>query len=200
MTSPLTHPERVAVARLHALLELLPTALDQRLAPAGVTSFEHTVLDVLADSPEQRARLSEVARRTNASRPRLSRVAGALERRGLIERAACELDGRATNAVLTERGAETLARSRAAYAEAVRELVLAGLAGLPGDGTAQLSELSYAILTSLDPGAAAGAATAAAGATGAAAPEAAAAGTCPADRPRKEAECAADPPQAATAP
>lgn len=153
MTSQLTHPERVAVARLHALLELLLTALDQRLADAGVTSFEHTVLETLAESPEQRARLSAVARRTNATLPRLSRVASALERRGLIERAACELDGRATNAVLTARGIETLARSREAYAAAVRELILPGLARLPGDGVAQLADTSYAILTSLDPAA-----------------------------------------------
>ena len=150
MHAPLTHPERVAIARLHALLELLPTALDQRLAPAGVTSFEHTVLETLAASPRQRARLSEIAERTNATRPRLSRVASALERRGLIERAACELDGRATNAVLTEAGAATLARSSDAYAAAVRELILPGLTTLPGDGVTQLADTAYAILSSLD--------------------------------------------------
>ncbi|MBL3700756.1 MarR family winged helix-turn-helix transcriptional regulator [Leucobacter luti] len=201
MTTPLTHPERVAVARLHALLELLPTALDQRLAPLGVTSFEHTVLETLAESPEQRARMSLLARRTNATRPRLSRVAASLERRGLIERAPCELDGRATNAILTARGGETLARSRDAYAAAVRELVLTGLTGLPGDGVAQLATTSYAILTSLDERAAADAGAAAGTGQGACAadPAPAACAADPAPTPKAvpgtspAAACAADP-------
>ncbi|MBP1325814.1 DNA-binding MarR family transcriptional regulator [Leucobacter exalbidus] len=151
MTSQLTHPERIAVARLHALLELLPTALDKRLGVAGVTSFEYTLLDALSQSDAHRMRLSEVARKTNATLPRISRVATSLERRGLIERAPCPADGRATNAVLTAAGAAAHETARDLYALAVRELVLEGLAQLPGDGVAQLTDLTYAILTSLDP-------------------------------------------------
>ena len=150
MPAPLTHPERVAIARLHAMLELLPTALDKRLGEAGVTAFEHTLLDALAAAPAGRMRLSELARKTNATLPRISRVASSLERRGLIERAPCEDDGRATNAVLTGLGTETHERSSALYADAVRELVLQGLGALPGDGVAQLTSLTYAVLSSLD--------------------------------------------------
>lgn len=150
MTTPLSHPERVAVARLHAMLELLPTALDKRLGAVGVTAFEHTLLDALAQNDAQRMRMSELARKTNATLPRLSRVASSLERRGLIARVPCSEDGRATNAVLTERGVEVHEQSQLAYAAAVRELILTGLGRLPGDGVALLSDLSYAILTSLD--------------------------------------------------
>lgn len=151
MSTPLTHPERVAIARLHALLELLPTALDKRLGAGGVTAFEHTMLDALAERDGHRMRLSELARKTNATLPRISRVATALEKRGLIERAPCPEDGRATNAVLTELGAATHETSRELYTDAVRELVLEGLGQLPGDGVAQLTDLTFAVLTSLDP-------------------------------------------------
>lgn len=152
MTTLLTHPERIAIARLHALLELLPTALDKRLGVAGVTSFEYTLLDVLSQNDENRMRLSEVARRTNATLPRISRVASSLERRGLIKRAPCPTDGRATNAIITPAGATAYETAHEIYAVAVRELVLEGLTQLPGDGVAQLTDLTYAMLTSLDPG------------------------------------------------
>lgn len=150
MTTPLSYPERVAVARLHAMLELLPTAFDKRLGAVGITAFEHTLLDALAHSEAHRMRMSELARKTNATLPRLSRVASSLERRGLIERAPCAQDGRATNAVLTDRGVEVHEQSQLIYADAVRELVLEGLGRLPGDGVAQLTDLTYAVLTSLD--------------------------------------------------
>ncbi|MFC5337938.1 MarR family winged helix-turn-helix transcriptional regulator [Leucobacter denitrificans] len=151
MHTPLAHPERVAIARLHALLELLPTALDKRLRPAGITAFEYTLLETLAEADGQRMRMSEVAAKTNASLPRLSRVANSLERRGLTERSACAEDARATNLVLTELGAEAYRLSQELYATAVRELILDGLENLPGDGIAGLSSVTYAVLSSLDP-------------------------------------------------
>lgn len=151
MTPSLTRPERTAVARLQALLELLPAALDKRLAPAGITAFEYTLLERLAEHDGRRMRLSALAARTNASLPRISRVASSLERRGLIERASCSEDGRATNAVLTAHGAETFERAHDVHAEAVRALILDGLAALPGDGVDTLAELAYAVLGSLDP-------------------------------------------------
>lgn len=151
MNTMLSHPERVAIARLHALLELLPTALDKRLRPAGITGFEYTLLETLAEADGNFMRMSAVAAKTNATLPRISRVVNSLERRDLIGRAPCAEDARATNVVLTELGAKTYAHSRELYAEAVRELVLDGVETLPGDGTSQLANLSYAILSSLDP-------------------------------------------------
>lgn len=150
-TTPLDLRERVAIARLHALLELLPAALDRHLVPAGITSFEYTLLDTLEADPTHRLRLSALAGRTNATLPRLSRVVTSLERRGLVVRSACPEDGRATNAALTPLGATLVVETRARYAAAARTLILDGLATLPGDGVAQLSEVSFAILGALDP-------------------------------------------------
>ncbi|GAA5030849.1 MarR family winged helix-turn-helix transcriptional regulator [Microbacterium fluvii] len=148
MDSTLRQPERVAIARLHALLELLPTALDKELAAVGLTSFEFTLLEALHEAELGRLRLSALAARTNASLPRLSRVVTGLERKGLVERAACLEDGRATNAVLTASGVNAYAAARPLYDAAVRRLILDGL---DDAGVDRLADLSYAILGKLDP-------------------------------------------------
>lgn len=144
----LTYEQRVAVARLHALLELLPTALDKELAPSGITSFEFTLLEALHEADGHRLRLSALAARTNATLPRLSRVVTSLERKGLVLRAPCEEDGRATNAVLTDTGESVLRESAGIYADAVQRMVLDGL---DDAGVDQLAALSFAILSRLDP-------------------------------------------------
>ena len=144
----LQHDERVALARLSALLELLPAALDRHLAPTGLTSFECTLLEALHEADGSRLRLSALASRTNATLPRLSRVVTGLERKGLVARVACEQDGRATNAVLTPAGARAFQEGRPLYEDAVRHLVLDGLGD---DGVARLAEVSFAILDRLDP-------------------------------------------------
>ncbi|MFI2363998.1 MarR family winged helix-turn-helix transcriptional regulator [Promicromonospora sp. NPDC019610] len=144
----LRYPERVAVARLHALLELLPTALDKRMQPAGLTSFEFTLLEALAETDDGTLRLSALASRTNATLARLSRVVTGLERKGLVRRAPCAEDARATNAVLTDQGREVYRESTPLYADAVSSMILDGLT--EGD-VDDLARLAYAILTRLDP-------------------------------------------------
>ncbi|WP_052460835.1 MarR family winged helix-turn-helix transcriptional regulator [Microbacterium gorillae] len=148
MSADLTQPERVAIARLQALLELLPAALDKELSPAGVTAFEFSLLDALAEAPDQRLRLSALAAKTNATLPRLSRVMNSLERKGFATRMPCEADGRATNAVLTAAGATLLQRARPLHTAAVRNLVLGRL---DADGVQDLADLSLRILAALDP-------------------------------------------------
>ncbi|MBA8849087.1 MarR family winged helix-turn-helix transcriptional regulator [Microcella alkalica] len=172
--SSLQHDERVAVARLHALLELLPTALDRHLAGHDLTAFEYTLLEALDEAEFGRLRLSVLASRTNATLPRLSRVATGLERRGLITRAACEEDGRATNAVLTDAGRRMVDAVRPTYEDGVRSLILGGL---DPTGVAQLADTAYAILDRLDPSRR----------------FAVIAGRPPADAPSDDASCPADP-------
>ncbi|MEV7769832.1 MarR family transcriptional regulator [Microbacterium sp. NPDC086615] len=144
----LSHEERVAIARLRALLELLPTALDRHLVDAGVTAFEFSLLEALAEADGNRMRLTALAARTNATLPRLSRVVSGLAQKGLVHKAACEEDGRATNALLTDEGARVYARSRPGFDAAVREMILDALE--PG-GVKRLADISYAILGRLDP-------------------------------------------------
>lgn len=144
----LSQKERVAMARLQAMLELLPAALDRALLDIGVTSFEYTLLEALAEDPTSRMRLSALAARTNATLPRLSRVVNALERKGLAERAPCPQDARATYAVLTCEGHTRYQQARPLYAEAVRSMVLDALDDQQVDN---LAELMLTILAQLDP-------------------------------------------------
>lgn len=146
--SELTTQERTAIARLHALLELLPSELDRQLADTGITSFEFTLLEALSEAERSRLRLSALASRTNATLPRLSRVVSALERKGLVMRAPCDDDGRAINAVLTSAGESAYARSRPLYDDAVRRLILDGL---DDDGVSSLASLTFSMLSKLDP-------------------------------------------------
>ncbi len=147
-TSDLTRPERVAIARLQAMLELLPTALDRELSCEGLTAFEFSLIEALAEADDHRLRLSALAARTNASLPRLSRVVTGLERKGLVERTPCPADARATNAVLTPQGLDAFHRTQPLHASAVRSMVLQGL---DADDVAELARLTLAILTRLDP-------------------------------------------------
>jgi DNA-binding MarR family transcriptional regulator len=140
--------ERRAVSRLHALIELLPTALDREMAGSGMTTFEFTVLAALHASPSGRMRLSRLASTTSATLPRLSHMISRLERSGRVARVACEKDGRATNAVLTDAEESVYRAARPRYEEAVRSLVLDGL---DEAAVAGLAELSLAVLDNLDP-------------------------------------------------
>lgn len=136
------------MARLQAMLELLPTALDRALTPVGITAFEFTLLEALAEAPDGRMRLSALAARTNATLPRLSRVVNALERKELVHRAPCPADARATNAVLTEQGRARYNQAVPVHAEAVRSMVLDALSD---NDVTELGDLMFAILTRLDP-------------------------------------------------
>jgi DNA-binding MarR family transcriptional regulator len=144
----LTQTERVAFARLRALLELLPSEMDRQMATTGLTSFEFTLIEALAEAELGRLRLSALASKTNATLPRLSRVVTALEQKGLVMRAPCDEDGRAINAVLTEAGRAAYAASRGRYESAVRRMVMDGL----GDESVEsLAAVTFAILNKLDP-------------------------------------------------
>jgi DNA-binding MarR family transcriptional regulator len=146
--SALDRDERVAIARLRAMGELLPTALDRRLADIGITSFEFMLLEALAEAEDRTLRMTALALRTNATLPRLSRVVTSLERKGLVVRSACESDRRATNATLTDDGVAVYREALPIHTDAVRALVLGGL----GDGgPGRVADLALSILATLDP-------------------------------------------------
>lgn len=144
----LSREERTAIARLRALLELLPAALDRRLHDLGLTAFEYSLVEALAEAPDRRLRLSALASRTNATLPRLSRVVSVLERKGLLVKTQCAADARATNAVLTAEGEAAWLRAAPVYGRAVGDMVLGGLGAADVD---DLARLSLAMLRRLDP-------------------------------------------------
>ena len=84
---------------------------------------EYEVLQRLAESPEHKARMQELAEESNLSQSALSRLVGRLESAGYVDRCICDYDRRGIWAELTDAG-------RTAQAEAApthREVLAATL-------------------------------------------------------------------------
>lgn len=138
-----------AWVRLVAVLELLPGVLDAQLRrDADVTHFEYYVLAVLSESDDRTLRMSELARVTNATPPRLSHVVRRLEERGLVERFPCPTDARSTNARLTEAGWQKVVEAAPGHVRTVRQHVIDAL---DDEQVEHLAAISEAILGRLDP-------------------------------------------------
>lgn len=129
--------------------ELLPTALDAQLqADSGITHFEFMVLSALTRSAGKRMRLTDLAAATNATLPRMSKVAARLQARGLIERAPAVDDRRAVALRLTTAGHRVLVRATPGHIELVRRLVIDRLT--PEQLTA-LADALEPVVAALDP-------------------------------------------------
>jgi DNA-binding MarR family transcriptional regulator len=87
-----------------------------------LTSYE--VLLFLADSPDGRMRMSELADSVLLSRSGLTRLVDRLEREGLLERKRCEEDARGYFAGITDRGRALFTEARRTHLAGVRERFL----------------------------------------------------------------------------
>lgn len=103
----------------------LVKALDAELeAEHGLPLSSYEVLLHLADAPERRLRMAELADRALLSRSGMTRLVDRLERDGFLERDACDDDRRGSFAVLTDAGAGVLARARPTHLAGVRRRFL----------------------------------------------------------------------------
>jgi DNA-binding MarR family transcriptional regulator len=103
----------------------LVRALDAELAAAHelpLSSYE--VLITLESAPDRRRRMAELAESVLLSRSGMTRLVDRLERDGLLVRDHCTDDGRGCFAVLTDKGAELVARARVTHLDGVRERFL----------------------------------------------------------------------------
>lgn len=145
----LDDPQMRAWVRLIGVLELLPGALDAQLRrDAGVTHFEYLVLAILSEAPDRTLRMTDLARHTNATLPRLSHVVSRLEARGLVARSTSANDRRATNARLTDAGWVKVRDAAPGHAANVRHHVIDALST---EQTDQLADIADAVLSRLDP-------------------------------------------------
>lgn len=88
---------------------LLARRLDAELrAETGLSLFEYSALLQLAEAPERRRRMNELADGILLTRGGVTRLIERLEEDGLVERDQCVSDGRGTDAILTEAGLERL--------------------------------------------------------------------------------------------
>lgn len=88
-----------------------------------LTSYE--VLICLAEAPERRMRMCDLADTVLLSRSGMSRLVDRLERDGLIERCACQADGRGAYAVITPAGFALLEEARSTHHAGIRSRFLA---------------------------------------------------------------------------
>ena len=95
--------------------------LDRDLKAHGLSGDDYAVLVTLADQPERRMRMSDLAERVYESKSRLSHHIGRLEAKGWVRREACPSDGRGMNAVLTDEGVALLERAAPDHVRSVRQ-------------------------------------------------------------------------------
>jgi DNA-binding MarR family transcriptional regulator len=107
------------------LMTWLPWSIDQQLrSDSSLGMVEYQVMARLSQSPERTLRMSSLADLANASPSRLSHLVKRLEERGLVRREPDPADGRFTNAILTDKGFQTLAEAAPRHVAHVRSLVI----------------------------------------------------------------------------
>jgi DNA-binding MarR family transcriptional regulator len=121
----LTDGEVESWLSLVRLMTWLPWSIDQQLRrDSNLGMVEYQVLARLSQSPGRTMRMSSLADLANASLSRLSHLFKRLEGRGLVLREPDPADGRFTNAILTEKGFQTLAEAAPAHVAHMRSLVI----------------------------------------------------------------------------
>ena len=108
--------------RVHADMTRVLDAELTRRHGLPLTSYE--VLLFLADSPDGRMRMSELADSVLLSRSGLTRLVDRLERDGLLEREQCEEDARGYFAAITDEGRDLFDEARRTHLAGVRERFL----------------------------------------------------------------------------
>src|SRR5829696_4270774 len=101
--------------------DALVKRLDAELEAAhGLSLSSYRVLLALAEAPDGKMRMCELADAVALSRSGLTRLVDRLERDGLIARACCHVDARGAYAVLTDAGRRRLEEARPTHLASVR--------------------------------------------------------------------------------
>ncbi|HEY7049329.1 MAG TPA: MarR family winged helix-turn-helix transcriptional regulator [Jatrophihabitantaceae bacterium] len=125
MTRWLNKEEMRAWLGYRRMFLLLNAQVNRDLArDSGLSEPDYDVLSNLADAPDQRDRLSELAARMLWSQSRLSHHISRMEQRGLVSREECETDARGSVVVLTEQGRRTLEKAAPQHVESVRKHII----------------------------------------------------------------------------
>ena len=86
----------------------------------GITLSAYELLMLLGEAPRRRLRVSELSAATLLTLSGVSRMVDRLARAGLVEREACEEDGRGAEVALTPMGRGRLRAARASHLADVR--------------------------------------------------------------------------------
>lgn len=108
--------------RVHAnVLKALDAEME---ATHGVPLTSYEVLIQLADAPDRRMRMCDLADSVLLSRSGMSRLVDRLERDGLLVRCACSHDARGAFACITEAGLALLEQARPTHVSGIRRRFL----------------------------------------------------------------------------
>jgi DNA-binding MarR family transcriptional regulator len=119
---PLTGSELGAWRGLLRTHAMLVKRLDAELEAAhGLPLTSYEVLLHLADAPERKMRMCDVADSVLLSRSGLTRLIDRLERDGLVARVSCADDARGAFAQLTDDGLVRLQAARGTHLDGIRE-------------------------------------------------------------------------------
>jgi DNA-binding MarR family transcriptional regulator len=110
----------------------------QLQADFGVSLADYTVMNALSNEPGRRLQSSRLATRIGWERSRLSHQLRRMETRRLVERIASEVDGRATDAMLTPQGWRLLQSAAPKHVAWVRTLFFSELDDAAADELADL--------------------------------------------------------------
>jgi DNA-binding MarR family transcriptional regulator len=124
--------------------------LDQDLrAQAGLSLADYSALLQLAEAPQRRLRMSQLAEGVFLTRSGVTRLIDRLQADGLVTRSQCPSDGRGAEAVLTEAGLERL---RAASPIHLRGIGCYFLDRVDGEDLEVLARMMAAVTAGLAPG------------------------------------------------
>ncbi|MFI9388280.1 MarR family winged helix-turn-helix transcriptional regulator [Kutzneria sp. NPDC052558] len=141
----LDHRELTAWKQFLLTGAVLNRLLDQQLKQdSGLSHPQFEVLARLAEAPDGRLRMTELAGVAVTSKSGLTYQVGQLAKAGLVERQGCPTDERGIVAVLTEAGWQKLREAAPGHAAMVRELFVDGMSreqfDALADGVAALHE------------------------------------------------------------
>jgi len=126
-----------------AAQRVINSKIEQQLQrDSGMPHTYFEILVRLADAPDGRLRMSELALSTLGSRSRLSHAVDRLEKNGWVCRQDVETDRRGQVAVLTDHGREVLRAAAPGHVDTVRQLVFDALSA---EQVGQLYEICAAL-------------------------------------------------------
>jgi DNA-binding MarR family transcriptional regulator len=122
-------PEELAVWKmlLRAQVQISRNLHNELVAGHDLALGSYDVLQNLAEQPDGRLRMNDLADRVLLSRSGLTRLVDRLQREGLVRRESCASDARGLFAVLTNRGRIRLREATATHQQGVREHLLGRL-------------------------------------------------------------------------
>ena len=141
---PLTGSQQRAWLNYMRVYHRLEYEMNRHLqTECGLSLGDYTVMNALSHAPEHRMQLTNLANTIGWERSRLSHHLQRMARRGLVDRASSEVDGRGTDALLTSAGWERLREAAPLHAAWVRRTFFADLDAAQEGALADVLAASY---------------------------------------------------------